>query len=96
MFSPKDPEEIITVTFDFSNVVADTPTAAAVTAAVASGPDDAAVAAMVSGSPSISGALVRQRIINGKAGTTYSIRCRIDTPDGSRYVLSDLLPVMSL
>ena len=95
-FDPKDPEEIITVTFDFS-AVAVAPINAVMEVSVASGLADSSPASILSGTPTINGAVVTQKIINGQAGTTYLIRCRIDANDGSgsRYVARDLLPVMS-
>ncbi|MBP8169295.1 MAG: hypothetical protein KAX99_06475 [Azonexus sp.] len=88
----KDPAEIITVEFDFTALAASV-SAPTVTVAAAYGKDDATASAMLSGSPSVTGAEVRQRIIGGQSGTTYTLRCVADAPDGSRYVLTASLPV---
>lgn len=93
-FSQKDPEEIITVTFDFSAITL-TPSNPVVSAVAAGGKDDTSPSAILSGVPVVSGATVLQKIVAGQSGTTYSIRCRIDAPDGSRYVLTELLPVQT-
>lgn len=92
--SAKDPDEIITVTFEFAALTAGPLSNALVTAEVARGPADPAVSAMANVSPTVSGTKILQRIINGVSGTVYSLHCRVDTPDGSRYIISDQLPVM--
>lgn len=89
---PKDPAEIITIEFDF----ADLATAVInpqVSIAPVLGADDPSAATMLSGSPSLSGTEVRQRVIAGIDGTSYELRCIADTMDGSRYVIPGLLPV---
>ena len=88
----KDPAEIITVAFDFSSLTSSV-TSPGLTVSAASGKEDANASAMISGSPAVAGAEVRQRIIGGQAGTTYALRCVVDAADGSRYVLTALLPV---
>lgn len=88
----KDPAEIITVEFDFTALAASV-TGPTVSIAAAYGQDDPSATAMISGSPSVTGAEVRQRIIGGQHGTTYTLRCVADAPDGSRYVLTASLPV---
>ena len=91
-FDPKDPTELITVAFEFA-ALTDTPSAPVVTAARHAGADDETPAAILSGSPTVSGSKVLQEIIDGNAGTDYLLRCQVDAPDGSRYVLAGVLPV---
>lgn len=91
-FPPKDPAEIITVTFDFSELAVSV-TDPQVSIAPVQGGNDTSADAMRSGAPTISGALVSQKIIAGVDGTSYELRCMADTPDGSRYVIPELLPV---
>ena len=88
----KDPQAIITVTFDFS-ADAETIAIATVTVLAAQGLDDPAAAAMLSGSAGIAGPLVLQRIAGGRSGTTYILRCVANDADGEVHVLSAALPV---
>lgn len=90
--SNKDPEEIINVFFDYAEL------AAAVTSPVVSiqataGKEDAAAASMLSGAAETTGAVVRQTIIGGQAGTSYTLRCLATLPDGTKYLIPGLLPV---
>lgn len=91
-FPDKDPDEIITVTFDFSTV-ADTLSSAEITVSVLAGLPDAAPTALLSGALSISDALVIQRIAGGQTGTTYALRCVAHDADGEVHVLTAALPV---
>ena len=95
MLSAKSPGETVVVTFDFSalSTTAINPT---VTASVDSGLPDLNPAAMLSGTPQVVGAKVLQLVTLGQAGTSYEFSCAITAADGvSRYVLSDVLPVLS-
>lgn len=89
--SPKDPTEIINIGFDFAALTA-TPSAPTVSVELVKG-TDATPSAMLSGSPSIVGSSVYQKIIGGVDGCTYNIRCTASAPDGSKYVLADVLHV---
>lgn len=89
----KDPSEIITVTFDFSDV-ATSCINPVVSIAVEAGRDDAGAAAMLSGSPQTDGTSILQRVIGGISGNTYKLRCQIDDADGERWVAADLLDVV--
>lgn len=91
-FSQKDPAEIITVTFDFSDLVAAV-TSATVTASWKRGTADASPSSLLSGGTSTSGAKVLQKIQGGNAGADYVLRCQVDTADGQRFVMAALLPV---
>lgn len=91
-FAPKDPDETITVAFEFAALTS-TPSSPTVTAARHAGTADEAPSAILSGSPTVSGSKVFQDIIAGTAGTDYLLRCQISAPDGSVYVLAGVLPV---
>lgn len=91
-FDPKDPSESVILGFDFSALTS-TPSNPSVTIARASGTADANPSAMLSGSPSVSSGKALQRVIGGVAGCNYVLRCQVDAPDGSRYILSGVLPV---
>jgi hypothetical protein len=88
----KDPAEIITLEFDFSALAASI-TNPVVSIYATEGKDDAAATSMLSGSPTVSGAEVRQKVVGGQHGTVYTLRCVADAPDGSRYVIPGRLPV---
>lgn len=88
----KDPDEIITVEFDFTALAASV-SSPVITVVASYGKDDPSASAMLSGAPSVTGAEVRQKIIGGQPGTTYTLRCVADAADGSRYVLTAALPV---
>ena len=92
--SSKDPSEIITVTFDFSALLT-VPSNPVMTVVWNGGGLDASPSAMLSGVPTISGATVMQKYIGGQSGTTYDLKCQVDAPDGSRYLLHDYLPVLA-
>ncbi len=94
MLSPKDPAETIFVVFKFANLVSSIVGTPSVSASYASGPNDPSPSSIVSGSPSVTGTDVTQRIIGGQAGTTYDLRCTITGPSPSPvYVLGARLPV---
>lgn len=90
--SPKDPAEIITLTFDFTALAAAVQSPV-ITAEVASGVADATPGAILSGSAQVNGTQVLQQVVGGLNGTSYRLRCQVDTPDGKRWVLSAVLPV---
>lgn len=89
---PKDPDEDVFVTWEFA-ALTDTPTSPVITVTRHAGEPDETPAAIVSGSPTISGTQVLQKVINGTDGTDYSMRCEVDGPDGSHWVLVGVLPV---
>lgn len=90
----KDPEETITVTFDFS-AEADTLSAAVITASVVEGLNDASPETIIDGARTISGPLVIQRISGGQHGTTYALRCVANDIDGEVLVLTAALKVQT-
>lgn len=92
MFSAKDPDEIITLTFDFTNITSAVSNPV-LSITVVEGTDPTP-AAMLSGAAQIVGAKVLQKITGGVSSVRYDIRCQIDSPDGNRYVLADVLPII--
>ncbi len=91
-FDAKDPAEIIIVGFDFSSLTT-SPSSPDVTATRHAGATDANPSAILAGAPAVSGAKITQKIAGGVDGADYLLRCQVDAPDGSRYVLSGVLPV---
>lgn len=89
-FNDKDPADVITLTFDFSED-ATTVTAPDVIITVAAG-TDADPDLMLVGSPTVVGALVYQRVQNGIAGTTYAFQC-LAYNGADRYSIEAILPV---
>ena len=89
---PKDPGEDVFVVWEFEALTS-TPTSPVVTVTRHAGEADATPSAIVSGSPTISGTKVLQKVVDGTDGTDYSMRCEVDGPDGSHWVLVGVLPV---
>lgn len=88
----KDPEEIKTVTFDFTGDAA-TIAAAEVTATSSGGLRDATPANVLGAEQTIDGALVYRRIKLGQPGSTYTLRCKATDADGEVHIVSAYLPV---
>jgi hypothetical protein len=91
-FSPKDPAEIINLTFDFSNLLSGI--SAAVCEIEVTRGTDASASAMLSGVATVNGTKVMQKVINGLAGCEYNVRCKATASDGQLFVLADALPVI--
>lgn len=89
---PKDPEEDVFVRFEFATLTG-TPSSPTVTATRHAGSADATPSAILSGSPTVSGSLVLQKVIDGVDGADYLLRCVASAPDTSKYVLTGVLPV---
>lgn len=84
-FGAKDTASNEVFAFDFTDMLEDlglTIQSQSVTISVISGVD-AASAAMLSGSPQLSGNVVKQRVINGVAGVSYHLRCLVTLSDGT-------------
>jgi hypothetical protein len=47
---------------------------------------------MLVGAPQVIGLTVRQKVTAPVSGTAYTVRCRIDTPEGYRFAEAVLLP----
>lgn len=87
----KDPEEIKTVTFDFSDD-ATTLSDAIVTPTTHAGLPDTSPGAVL-GEKTIEGGKVHQRVQAGQSGTRYALRCKAIDADGEVHVAVALLPV---
>lgn len=94
MFSPKTPTEEEKFSFDFAGLLAvgetltGTPT---VTSHVIRGTDPSP-GSMISGTATISGTKVTQKIIGGVEGVIYCIKCQVDTSAAQKLELTgDLL-----
>ena len=94
MFSNKDPSEIVTLTFDFTNILA-APLTPAIVPTVVNG-SDATPSAILSGVAVVIGSTVTQKITGGLSGVSYKVVCTVNGADGSKYVLADILPVISV
>lgn len=81
--------------FDFTSklAVGETISTATVTAAVYSGVD-ASPSAIISGSASISGAQVTQKLTAGTAGVIYKLTCSITTSASNTLILTAFLAVI--
>lgn len=88
--------ETVTETFDFTSRLAPTETisSAVVTAAVYSG-TDASPSSIVSGSTTISGQKVTQKITAGTLGVTYKLLCTIVTSTSQTLQLSGFLVIIT-
>lgn len=88
----KDPEEIITITWDFSGL-SDEIVSALLTASVLSGLNDITPQSILYGQKGIAGPCIMQRLSGGQDDTTYALRCKATDADGSIYVQTAALPV---
>jgi hypothetical protein len=87
----KDPEEIKTVTFDFSDDATALSDAIVTTSAYA-GLQDASPGDVL-GAKTLDGGKVHQRVQAGQSGTSYALRCKAIDADGEVHVAVALLPV---
>lgn len=92
---PKSPDEIISVTFPFLSQVpaGETISSATVTCAVYSG-TDASPSSMISGSDTITGTNVIQKITGGVEGVIYYLVCEANTSGGLRLQMAAFLAVV--
>jgi hypothetical protein len=90
----KDPGEILPYEFDFSDDATGVSNVV-VTATSFSGPTDASPQSIISGAAQINGAVVLQQITGGQVGTTYKLRCQVDTADGKRLILPGFIGVQT-
>jgi len=89
--TPKDPLEIVPITFDFTAILSSITSITSVAITVRTG-TDASASAMIEGAAQISGLTVIQLVKNGVVGNTYIVRA--DVVSGSeKYALSAILPV---
>lgn len=93
-FSAKDPNDIILLGFDLTDVVESPDTIASVTFAVTVAHGyDASPSSLLSGSSSTSGKMVQQLVTGGTHGVTYLVKATVTTSAAARYVVVGLLPV---
>lgn len=94
-FEPKLNAETVTETFDFSSrlAVSETLSTASVAATVYSG-TDASPSAVISGSATISGTQVTQKVTGGIEGNVYILACTVTTSAGQTLVISGFLPIV--
>lgn len=87
--------ETVSEIFDFTSrlAVGETISTAAVSATVYSG-TDGSPAAIISGSASISGAKVTQKVTGGSVGNVYLLKCQITTSTSQTLALSAFLPIL--
>lgn len=97
VMGPKDPEEVKTLSFDFSPEVAtsDAIVAATVTVSVENG-TDADPATMVASAATFTGKVVYQRVVGGLNGVIYKLRCRATDSSGGVHVIVGKLEVARL
>lgn len=87
--------ETVIETFDFTSRLAlgETISTASTTAIVYSGVD-ASPSAIISGTSTISGQTVTQKVTGGTLGVTYLLLCTISTSLGQTLELSAFLPIV--
>lgn len=95
-FSPKSPDEIVTLRFDFSKSLAsgETISSSSVSVVLLDGVDNNPLS-MIFGATSVSGTTVNQNITGGAVGATYAIRAVIITSTGQRLADSGMLSIES-
>lgn len=94
--SSKDPNEIITLTFDYGAILgADTLLSATLSVELVTG-TDSNPSAMLSGAAVIQGDTVLQQVQGGVDTANYKIVCTADTADGQRLMVANILPVRSI
>lgn len=87
----KDPEEIITVTFDFTGVATEiSDPVVTVGQSLLWDPD---ISQMISGALQVSGLCVLQRFIGGMPGNKCTVRCVVNDEDGERFVAANALHI---
>lgn len=90
-FDPKGPTERVWVAFEFAALLS-SPSSPVVTATRHAGTADESPSSILSGPPQVSGTKILQFVVDGTVGTDYLLKCTVDGPDGSRYVLAGVLP----
>jgi hypothetical protein len=88
---PKDPVEIIPVTFNFGKLVSQIDTAV-VSISVIEGTDEN-VQSMILGQYQITGAILKQLIRNGVNGARYLIKAVVTDSGGLKYALACYMTV---
>lgn len=95
VLEPKHVSEIISLVFDFASqlAVGETISSASTSSTVYSGTDPYA-SSVVTGSATISGTQVTQKVHDGAAGVTYLIACTAVTSTGETLTISGYLVVL--
>lgn len=96
-FAAKDPEEIVTLTFDFSLDLnlSETIASPVTTVELVRGVDPA-FAAVQNGAGQVSGSSILQSVKAGIAGCEYRVKVKVTTSAGRVLVLSRVLPVRDI
>jgi hypothetical protein len=89
---PKDPDEIITVGFDYSGVTSVAPTSPAISIGVRWGSETVPSLA-ASGAPIIDGTMIYQRFTGGATMHDYNLKCLATVSTGDRFAVDCVLPV---
>jgi len=94
-FPSKVNAETVTETFDFQSrlALAETLSTASVVATVYSG-TDASPSAVISGSATISGAQVKQKVTGGIEGNLYTLTCTVTTSGGQTLIVAGTLAIV--
>lgn len=87
-FSPKDPAETVSVSFDFEALLStgETLSTAVFTVTHSSGTPDGNPSAMLDGSSTITGSVASRRLKNGVAGAVYCVECTVTTSASQKLV----------
>lgn len=93
-FDPKDPIEIVPLSFDFTELIGSgSPQTPTISVIRHSGATDSDPSAMLAGAVQLVGMDVRQKVQAGVAGCVYYLKATVDTAEGYRYALAGLLEV---
>lgn len=95
IFDGKRAGEIRTLTFDFGAqlAAAEAISTQSVAATVWTG-TDASPSAVISGSASLSGSVVSQKVTGGTAGNIYNLICTVTTSAGQTLKIAGLLAIL--
>lgn len=96
VFSPKDPQETVNITFEFAPILgAEAISGAATSAVQISAGTDAAFAAVKNGAPVVVGTQVVQSVTAGVAGVDYYVTAKVTTngAPARTLLLAGILPV---
>lgn len=88
----KDPDEIITIGFDYSGVTSIAPTSPTISIGVRWG-SETVPTLVASGAPFITGTTVFQRFTGGASLHDYNLKCLATVSTGDRFAVDCILPV---
>ncbi len=92
-FDPKDPAEIIPLTFPFATLLNGQTISSAVVAVTVYSGADGSPSAILSGAATVVGDKVRQNVTGGVLGVEYLIKVTVTTNTGLKYTDGKVLPV---